>query len=130
MSAQHSDKQTRILNRLRRAQGQLNAVISKIETGARCRDVVTQLSAVSTAIDRAGYLIIACAMENTATAESGSPTGTASHTGSKGGGNSRGPVDAQSPNSSHRKRVNQNPGFLEGETLTPDEIEKLFLMLS
>ena len=49
----------RIANRLRRAQGQLGAVLAMIEDGRDCRDIVTQLSAVSSAVDRAGFAIIA-----------------------------------------------------------------------
>lgn len=52
----------RIINRLRRAQGQLNAVVAAVERGDGCRDVVTQLSAVSKALDRAGFAIIASSM--------------------------------------------------------------------
>ena len=52
-----------ILNRLRRAQGQLGAVISMVEQGKDCRSVVTQLSAVSSALDKAGFSIIATAMK-------------------------------------------------------------------
>lgn len=52
----------KIVNRLRRAQGQLAAVIAMVEAGRDCRDVVTQLSAVSSALDRAGFAIIASAM--------------------------------------------------------------------
>ena len=48
-----------VLNRLRRAQGQLSGVISMIEEGRECKDVVTQLAAVSRALDRAGFKIIA-----------------------------------------------------------------------
>jgi DNA-binding FrmR family transcriptional regulator len=48
-----------ILNRLRRAQGQLAGVISMIEQGRDCKDVVTQLAAVSRALDRAGFKIVA-----------------------------------------------------------------------
>lgn len=55
--------QKRILNRLRRAQGQLTAVITAVETGAECRDVVTQLAAVSSALDRAGFAIVSSAMK-------------------------------------------------------------------
>lgn len=44
-----------VLNRLRRAQGQLAGVISMIEQGRDCKDVVTQLAAVSRALDRAGF---------------------------------------------------------------------------
>lgn len=48
-----------VLNRLRRAQGQLAGVISMIEQGRECKDVVTQLAAVSRALDRAGFKIVA-----------------------------------------------------------------------
>lgn len=51
-----------VLNRLRRAQGQLTAVISMIEAGRDCKDVVTQLAAVSRALDRAGFKIVASGM--------------------------------------------------------------------
>ena len=55
---------TAVLNRLRRAQGQLAGVISMIETGRDCKDVVTQLAAVSRALDRAGFKIIACGLRD------------------------------------------------------------------
>lgn len=48
-----------VLNRLRRAQGQLGGVIAMIEQGRECKDVVTQLAAVSRALDRAGFKIVA-----------------------------------------------------------------------
>nr|WP_241986698.1 metal-sensitive transcriptional regulator [Cryobacterium fucosi] len=51
------------VNRLKRAQGQLAAVIAAVESGADCRAVVTQLAAVSSAIDRAGFTIISTAMK-------------------------------------------------------------------
>lgn len=47
------------ITRLRRAHGQLAAVIRMLEEGRECEDVVTQLAAVSKALDRAGYSIIA-----------------------------------------------------------------------
>ena len=50
---------TRILNRLRRAQGQLGGVIRMIEEGQTCRNVVPQVAAVSKALDKAGFAIIA-----------------------------------------------------------------------
>jgi DNA-binding FrmR family transcriptional regulator len=50
------------INRLRRAHGQLAAVIAMIEQGKDCRSVVTQLSAVSGALDKAGFAIISTAM--------------------------------------------------------------------
>lgn len=58
------DAQRRIANRLKRARGQLNAVIDAVEDGADCRTVVTQLSAVSSALDKAGFAIISTAMRD------------------------------------------------------------------
>ncbi|SEB07551.1 DNA-binding transcriptional regulator, FrmR family [Leifsonia sp. 21MFCrub1.1] len=52
-----------VLNRLRRAQGQLGAVIAAVESGGSCRDVVIQLAAVSSALDKAGFQIISTAMQ-------------------------------------------------------------------
>ena len=57
-------QQRKIVNRLRRAEGQLSAVIRAVESGAECRDIVIQLSAVSKALDRAGFAIVASAMRN------------------------------------------------------------------
>ena len=51
-----------VLNRLRRAQGQLAGVIAMIENGRDCAEVVTQLAAVSRALDRAGFKIVASGM--------------------------------------------------------------------
>jgi DNA-binding FrmR family transcriptional regulator len=52
------------LNRLRRAHGQLGGVIAMIEQGRNCKDVVTQLAAVSKALDRAGFKIIATGLRD------------------------------------------------------------------
>ena len=52
----------KVVNRLKRAQGQLAAVITAVEDDAHCRDVVQQLSAVSKALDRAGFLVISTAL--------------------------------------------------------------------
>ena len=43
-----------VLNRLRRAQGQLAGVITMLESGRECTDMVTQLAAVSRALDKSG----------------------------------------------------------------------------
>ncbi len=86
-AAERAAQQRKIVNRLRRAQGQLTAVIAAVERGEDCRDVVTQLSAVSKALDRAGYAIVVSAMRNC----------------------------IADPSS---------------ESVTPDELEKLFLTLS
>ncbi|MFJ8042095.1 metal-sensitive transcriptional regulator [Kitasatospora sp. NPDC096147] len=56
------EAQAAVLNRLRRAQGQLAGVIAMIEAGRDCKDVVTQLAAVSRALDRAGFKIVASGM--------------------------------------------------------------------
>lgn len=53
----------KIVNRLRRAHGQLAAVIEAVEGEAHCRDVVQQLSAVTKALDRAGFLVISTALQ-------------------------------------------------------------------
>jgi DNA-binding FrmR family transcriptional regulator len=58
-----------VLNRLRRAQGQLAGVISMIESGRDCTDVVTQLAAVSRALDRAGFKIVASGMRQCLTTD-------------------------------------------------------------
>lgn len=47
------------LARLRRAHGQLGGVIRMLEEGRECKDLVTQLAAVSSALDRAGFAIVA-----------------------------------------------------------------------
>ncbi|MBS1696911.1 MAG: metal-sensitive transcriptional regulator [Actinobacteria bacterium] len=52
----------KIANRLRRAHGQLAAVITAVEGGDDCRTIVQQLSAVSKALDRAGFLVISTAL--------------------------------------------------------------------
>jgi DNA-binding FrmR family transcriptional regulator len=48
-----------LVRRLRRAEGQIGGVIRMLEEGRDCRDVVTQVAAVSRALDRAGFAIIA-----------------------------------------------------------------------
>lgn len=50
------------LARLRRAQGQLTGVIESIEEGGDCAQTLTQLAAVSRALDRAGFKIVASGM--------------------------------------------------------------------
>ena len=59
-----AEAQRKVVNRLRRARGQLDAVIAAVESGGRGRDVVTQLAAVSSALDKAGFAIVATAMRD------------------------------------------------------------------
>ena len=42
----------------------VDAVIAAIEEDRPCREIVTQLSAVSSALDRAGYTIVSTAMRD------------------------------------------------------------------
>lgn len=56
-------EQRSVINRLRRAEGQLSAVIRMVEEGRDCRDTITQMSAVAKAIDRAGFALIAGNMQ-------------------------------------------------------------------
>ncbi len=58
-----------VLNRLRRAQGQLSGVIAMIESGRDCSEVVTQLAAVSRALDKAGFKILASGMRQCLSAD-------------------------------------------------------------
>ena len=84
------EAQKRIVNRLRRARGQLDGVIRAVEGDAHCRDVVTQLAAVISALDKAGFAIISTALRECMATDD--------------------PTAAGAP--------------------TPEELEKLFLMLA
>lgn len=109
--------QRKILNRLRRAAGQLNGVIAAVESGAPCRDVVTQLSAVSSALDRAGFAIVSSAMRDCLVDD-----------GAAVGGRADGSVvDGDEPaDGAHA----QSPRRGKRENLTPEELEKIFMMLA
>jgi DNA-binding FrmR family transcriptional regulator len=56
------NEMVKVINRLKRAQGQLAGVLRMLEEGRDCEDIVTQLSAVTTALNRAGFAIIATGM--------------------------------------------------------------------
>jgi DNA-binding FrmR family transcriptional regulator len=62
---------TPVVNRLRRAQGQLGGVIRLIEEGRDCKDVVTQLAAVNRALDKAGFAIVSSGMRQCLTSSDG-----------------------------------------------------------
>lgn len=63
------DRVNEVLSRLRRAHGQLGGVMTMIEQGRDCKDVVTQLAAVSRALDRAGFKIVASGMRQCITSK-------------------------------------------------------------
>ncbi len=48
----------KVKNRIKRLEGQLRGALRMMEEGADCREVITQLSASRTAIDRAIGLIV------------------------------------------------------------------------
>ncbi len=50
------------MNRLKRARGQLDGVIRMVEEGRECEPTITQLAAVSKALDRAGFMIISASV--------------------------------------------------------------------
>ncbi len=57
------DSMTPVINRIKRAQGQLAGVLRMLEDGRDCQDVVTQLAAVSKALDKAGFAIVASGLQ-------------------------------------------------------------------
>jgi len=63
-----------IIKRLRRAQGQIGGVLRMIEEGRDCEDILTQVAAVSRALDRAGYAIIATGLKQCLTDSGGADT--------------------------------------------------------
>jgi DNA-binding FrmR family transcriptional regulator len=91
----------KVANRLKRAHGQLAAVIAAVENGGDCRDVVTQLAAVSSALDRAGFAIVSTALRQCITDDDAMPQ------------------EAGKPRQTGRRG-----------RLTVDELEKLFLTLA
>ena len=109
-----AEQQRKVLNRLKRAQGQLAGVIAAVDSGAECRDVVLQLAAVSKALDRAGFTIVSSAMRHCLAAPGNGADDAASSADPADSANSAGPA---------------NPAG--GSTpLTFDELEKLFLALA
>ena len=57
------NQMTPVINRIKRAQGQLAGVLRLLEEGRDCEEVVTQLAAVSKALDRAGFAIVASGLQ-------------------------------------------------------------------
>ena len=61
-----------VVNRLKRAQGQLSGVLRMIEEGREVDQIVHQLKAVSSAIDRAGFAILVAELRG-ARSDEGAP---------------------------------------------------------
>lgn len=73
-ASRDEEAKRKVVNRLRRAHGQLAAVISAVENDAHCRDIVHQLAAVTKALDRAGFLVISSALKECLTNPDGEPS--------------------------------------------------------
>jgi DNA-binding FrmR family transcriptional regulator len=56
-----------VVRRLRRIEGQIGGVIRMIEGGRDCSAVVTQLAAVSRALDKAGFAVISTCLRQCST---------------------------------------------------------------
>ena len=57
-----------VLARLRRISGQVSGIIAMIEDGRHCADIVTQVAAVSRALDKAGFKIVSSGIQQCAAA--------------------------------------------------------------
>jgi DNA-binding FrmR family transcriptional regulator len=49
--------------RLSRIEGQVRAIRSMLEEGRECREVITQISAASTALDQVGFKLLSSGMQ-------------------------------------------------------------------
>jgi DNA-binding FrmR family transcriptional regulator len=58
-----------VVNRIKRARGQLDGVVRMLEEGRPCEEIVTQLAAVSKALDRAGFAVIASGLRQCVAAD-------------------------------------------------------------
>jgi len=66
VAASTSTGTPQVVNRIKRAQGQLAGVLRMLEEGRDLQEVVNQLKAVSRALDRAGFAIIAAELRASA----------------------------------------------------------------
>jgi DNA-binding FrmR family transcriptional regulator len=51
-----------VTRRLRRVEGQIRGIQQMLADGRDCRDVVTQMSAASRALDQAGFVLVAAGL--------------------------------------------------------------------
>lgn len=59
---ENEEQLTAITKRLKRAHGQMGAIIRMLEEGRSCEDVVTQMSAVGKAINTAAITLISASL--------------------------------------------------------------------
>ena len=69
------DSRTDILNRLKRAEGQLRGIQRMIEEGEGCLDIASQMSAVRKALDSTYVRMTVCFMEQELAGRLGLPEG-------------------------------------------------------
>jgi DNA-binding FrmR family transcriptional regulator len=60
---QDEDQIVAITKRLKRAHGQMGAVVRMMEEGRSCEDVITQMAAVSKAINTAAFTLISSSLK-------------------------------------------------------------------
>lgn len=120
-----ASQQTKILNRLKRAQGQLAGVITGLENGKGCEDILVQLTAVTKALERAGYLMLSCAVQHAARAEAAGEFAVKQ----SAAGEPAVSESASGESAASVKESNASSGFLGTETLSSEQLEKLFMML-
>ena len=51
-----------VRNRLRRVEGQIRGIERMLEEGRECRDIVTQLSAATRALEQAGFRLVSAGL--------------------------------------------------------------------
>ena len=56
------DVQDDVQKRLRRLEGQIRGIQTMLEDGKDCKEVITQLSAAKSALDRIGYRLVGAGM--------------------------------------------------------------------
>lgn len=57
------DVSTELVQRLRRIEGQVRGLQQMVENERECREIVTQVQAVGKAVDRVGFRLLLCGLE-------------------------------------------------------------------
>jgi len=57
-----NEHQRDVINRLRRIEGQVRALVEMVDAGRSCEDIAQQMSAARKAMDKAFYRMMACSM--------------------------------------------------------------------
>lgn len=60
---QDADQISLISKRLKRAHGQMGAIVRMLEEGRSCEDVITQMAAVNKAINTAAFMLISSSLK-------------------------------------------------------------------